>query len=72
MNIDKLTELLNKRVDYKEIIDKLKDFEEYYLAIHHRGPYSFTVKMLDKDCSNIVIDYYYKKIKDIELMIKGL
>ena len=72
MNIDKLTELLNKRVDYKEVVDKLKDFEKYELAIHCRGSYGFVTNVIDQDCRKLVINYYNEKIKNIEDMIKEL
>ena len=72
MNIDKLTELLNKRTNYKEVVNLLKNLEEYSLAIRHRDPYGYIVKVIDQDCRKIVINYYNEKIKNIEAMIKEL
>lgn len=72
MNIDKLTELLNKRVDYKEVVNKLKDFDEYSLVLQHRGRYGYIAKVIEQDCRKLIIDYYNKKIKNIETKIKEL
>jgi hypothetical protein len=71
MNIDKLTELLNKRVDYQEVIKKLDD-KDFRIAIYLPGAYGYCSKILDDDCKNIVINYYINKIKDIENKVKDL
>ena len=69
MNIDKLTGLLNKRVDYQEIIKKLND-KDFRLAIYLPGVYGYCSKILDDDCKNFVINYYSNKINEIESKFK--
>lgn len=71
LNIDKLTELLNKRVSYKEIINQLED-GYYCLAINHRGPYHYLTKIMDSDCEKAIINYLRQKISGIENMIREI